>query len=340
MKLLILILPLFLSNCIGYLLHLGKGQFQILYDRKEISKLINQTDIDSNQKEKLKLIADAREFALENLSLNKKGGFLYFTKLDRTEVGWHVTASYPLKFESYTWWFPIVGKVPYKGYFDLEEAKKLEDDLIKEGLDTRLRITAGYSTLGWFSDPVLSPQLRLRDDELVALVIHELSHATVYINGDSIFNESYASFVEEMGTKKFFETNFKEKSEEILTKRKKIQTENKYIISEMKKTGNQLKELYNEKITDEEKLNRKKEIIETFRETILSNPELQFLDKERYKKIKLNNESFIGVLRYASGFSFFQKKLEEVNGDFKKFHEEMEKMKSLTKQEREKLIVE
>jgi predicted aminopeptidase len=80
--------------------------------------------------------------------LNPKGGFEYFTNLDREEVGWNVSASYPLKFESYTWWFPFAGTVPYKGYFDLAKAKDEEKNLIEKGFDTRVRITAAYSTLG------------------------------------------------------------------------------------------------------------------------------------------------------------------------------------------------
>lgn len=112
------------------------------------------------------------------------------------------------------------GIVPYKGYFDLEKAKEEENKLIEKGLDTRLRITAGYSTLGWFSDPVLSPQLRMTEDELVSLVIHELTHATVYFPGDSNFNESYASFVEEIGTEKFYRAFNTDKAEEVLLKEK------------------------------------------------------------------------------------------------------------------------
>lgn len=85
-----------------------------------------------------------------------------------------------------------------------------------------MRITAGYSTLGWFSDPVLSPQLRMTEDELVSLVIHEMSHATVYFPGDSNFNESYASFVEEIGTEKFYRAFNSDKAEEILAKERKL----------------------------------------------------------------------------------------------------------------------
>lgn len=333
------LLILNMQNCITYLYHLGKEQTKILFSREEISKIISNPSTDENTKEKLKLIESAREFAINKLYLNSKGGFVYYTKLDRDEIGWHVTASYPLKFESYTWWFPFLGRVPYKGFFDIEKAKKLEEELIKEGLDTKLRITGGYSTLGWFSDPVMSPQLKLRKDELVSLVIHEMAHSTVYFPGDSQFNESYATFIEDIGTENYYNFLGGEESNKILLSRKQYKEEGKIIMSSVKETALKLKELYESNLPDEEKLKKKFEIIEDFKTGLLGKISLfKKIDITKFKKAKMNNENFIGLLRYNSGGNFFKKKFDEVNQDFKKFHLEMEKLKELSIEERENLL--
>lgn len=331
----------FTIGCLPYLSHLGKGQIEIIYNREKIDDLIETKKYSEEWTEKFELVRDARSFAIEKLALSPKGGYQYFTKLERNEVGWHVTASEPLSFDSYTWWFPIVGSVPYKGYFDLEKVKEEEEKLIKKGLDTRLRITAGYSTLGWFSDPLLSPQLRLRKDELVALVIHEMAHATLYWNGDSVFNESYASFVEETGTKMFYSRGLYEKEQEILETRSRAKKENEFIHSEIRKTAEELKGLYSSDLKREKKLEKKQEIIEEYRKRILnSKDKIKFLNKEKFAKVKLNNENFTGVLRYHSGGKFFQHLLEESGSDFSIFHNKLKELSSLSKEERAKLLEE
>lgn len=330
---------LLFQNCLGYLAHLGKGQAAILYGRKKISDLVQSENTPEKQKSKLKTIIHARQFALEKLALNPKGGFEYFTSIDREEVGWHVTASYPLKFESYTWWFPITGRVPYKGFFDYGMAKELEDSLIREGLDTRLRVTAGYSTLGYFSDPVLSPQLRLKDDELAALVFHEMAHGTVYFSDDSQFNESYASFVEDRGTEFYYETNDFSDRKEVLERRRNMRKETDIIMKEIKSAAENLKKLYESEKTDSEKLSEKQKIIENFRSSILSRKtEFKAANPERFRKAKLNNETFMGALRYSSGSLFFHEKFESVGKDFSRFHEEMKKLTVLSKEQRAELL--
>lgn len=191
----------------GYLWHLGTGQLDILLKRRSIQSILQDANTKNELKTKLQQVETFREYGIKELALNSSSGFKSFVELDRKEIGWHVAACYPLKLESYTWWFPIAGTVPYKGYFDLEKAKEEEKELKEKGFDTRIRITSGYSTLGWFEDPIFSSQLNdTKPYEVASLVFHEMAHATVYFPGDSLFNESYASFVEEEGTFHFLES--------------------------------------------------------------------------------------------------------------------------------------
>jgi predicted aminopeptidase len=330
------------QNCIPYLYHVSTEQVKIILNRKDIKQVVDSEKEEKVIRSKLQLIQEVRDFAMKEIHLSPKGGFEYYTKLEREEVGWNVSASYPLKFESYTWWFPFAGTVPYKGYFDLAKAKAEEQNLKEKGFDTRVRITAGYSTLGWFSDPVLSPQLRMTEDELVSLVIHEMSHATVYFPGDSNFNESYASFVEDQGTEIFYKAHNTDKAEEVLSKRKKEKIQTDFIISKVKGTALKLKDMYeNTDLKDEEKLAQKKLIIEEYRSMILANADkFTKFNPDKFKTITLNNENFIGILRYHSGTKLFHEKFKEVNGDFQKFHQEMEKLKSLSVEERAELLKE
>ncbi|MCX7998802.1 MAG: aminopeptidase [Leptospiraceae bacterium] len=333
------LLPIYFSNCILYLSHLTKGQIEILKNREKIEDILSE-DKYPEWKEKLKLVLEAREFAIKHLGLNPKGGYKFFTKLERSEVGWHVTASKPLAFESYQWWFPIVGSVPYKGYFDLEKAQEEERKLIQEGYDTKLRITSGYSTLGWFDDPLLSPQLKLRNDELVALVIHEMAHATIYFKDDSRFNESYASFVEEIGTSEFYSRdNLIDQA--ILIKRQKFKKEQDILRTWLKETAGELKDLYSSNLSDEEKYRIKKIIIDKFKQKLLEHKsQFEVLNITRLAESNINNETFIGVFRYHSGEKFFRKVYEECNQNFFEFQNKMRELQSLSKSEREKLLEE
>ncbi len=340
LKLLISLLILLQLNCFSYLFHVSKEQIKIILNRKKISELKENSKISQDTKDKLILVEKVREFSINEIYLNQKGGYIYFTELDRKQVGWNVSASYPLKFESFTWWFPFAGRVPYKGFFDIEKAKEEEKKLIELGLDTKIRIIGGYSTLGWFSDPILSPQLSITEDELVSLVIHELSHATVYFPGDSNFNESYANFVETIGTEIFYEKFDFEKLNSIKVKREQRKKESNLVISEVKKTAGKLKEAYqNKNLSDKEKLLEKEKIIEDYKNTIIKNKKIfKVFDEENFKKQKLNNENFIGILRYNSGTSFFSKKFEESKKNFKIFHEKIRELQKLTNEEREKFL--
>jgi predicted aminopeptidase len=329
-----------MNHCIPYLYHLGKEQVRIMSKREKLSELVQKKDIDTQLKKKLQLVEELRKFAIRQLYLNPKGGFEYFVQLDREAVGWHVTASYPLKFESYTWWFPIVGSVPYKGYFSKQPAIAAEEELKKKGLDTRLRITAGYSTLGWFSDPLFSTQITENEYELVSLIFHEMAHATVYINGDSLFNESFASFIEDIGVQNYYTSMNTPEANQQLSEYLKLKTTNSFLLSEIRTTAMLLHTMYESELTDAEKKIEKKKLIELFKDKIIQNS--QNLSEEKIKKFRereLNNEDFIGILRYNSGEAFFQQKFEAVNRNFSEFYTEMQKLEKLEENARKELVL-
>ncbi|HEX6737885.1 MAG TPA: aminopeptidase, partial [Vicinamibacteria bacterium] len=121
---------------------------------------------------------------------------------------WNVSACEPLAFHSKTWWFPIVGRVPYLGYFDRKQADRSARRLAAKGWDVRVREAGAYSTLGWFRDPILPAMLGWSEFDLAETILHELAHATLWVKGSVAFNESFASFVGEEGAFRYLESRY------------------------------------------------------------------------------------------------------------------------------------
>lgn len=176
----------------------------LLASRVPLEKALQDPSISDEDKRKLRLAEEARVFAEQKLKLKGSKNYRTFVHLNRPYVTYVVSAAPKHKLEHHLWNYPFVGKMPYKGYFDEQDAKAEELDLQKKDLDTYLRGVAAYSTLGWFNDPILSSMLRYSDSDLVDTVIHELTHATLYIKHEADFNERLATFVGGKGTEAFY----------------------------------------------------------------------------------------------------------------------------------------
>lgn len=184
---------------VGYLYQLGKGQIALLWKAKPIDAVLHAGTLSPDQRAKLELIQAIREFAQREIGLNPSQNYTAYVDIGRGPVSWNLIVCPKDRLAPLEWWYPIVGSVPYRGYFDRATAESVRDEYIAEGYDTYLRPVGAYSTLGWFSDPVVSPMLRYSEGDLADLIIHELTHATVWVKGDVAFNEGLASFVGEAG---------------------------------------------------------------------------------------------------------------------------------------------
>ena len=187
----------------GYVMRAAYEQSKILLARQEISEALKDESVSPELKEKLRVVLASREFA-ESIGLSPGNSFTKFADIGKDTLAWVVVASKKDSFELHTWWFPIVGRVPYKGYFDLEDAKAIAKELEAEGYEAFVRGTDAFSTLGWFNDPVLSTTLQGPKYRIANTVIHESVHSTVWIKGNVPFNESFANFVGNEGTVQFF----------------------------------------------------------------------------------------------------------------------------------------
>ncbi|HXQ24372.1 MAG TPA: aminopeptidase [Candidatus Acidoferrales bacterium] len=189
-----------------YVLRAGYEEAKILWRREPIERLLQQSDLDAATRSKLELVLAARSFARDTLHLRVNGSYATYARVDADQVVHVVTAAYRLKLQSYMWWFPIVGRVPYKGYFSKASADAEAKCLEEGGYDTSVRPSVAFSTLGWFADPLLSNLLRYDRATLANVVIHELLHNTTYIGGHADFDESFANFVGHRGALVFLES--------------------------------------------------------------------------------------------------------------------------------------
>jgi len=195
-----------LSGCGAplYVLRSGYEEARILWRRQPIEQLLEQPDLDPDTRRKLVLTLDVRAFARDALGLNVGGSFRSFARVDADQVVYVVVAAHRDRLELKTWWFPIIGSVPYKGFFERERADRAAAELEGEGFDTLVQPSLAFSTLGWFDDPLLSNLLRYDRVSLASVIIHELTHNTRYLPGQSAFNESLANFVGYRGAVAFF----------------------------------------------------------------------------------------------------------------------------------------
>ena len=190
-----------LSACaeLSYYAQAARGQMSLLADAKPIDRWLSDPEVKDDLKVRLKRVREIRAFAARELGLPDNDSYKRFARLDRPFVMWNVVATPELSLQPEQWCFPIAGCVDYRGYYDQQAAQSFARQLRGKGLDVRVSGVPAYSTLGWFSDPVLSTFIHYPEAELARLVFHELAHQIAYAPGDSQFNESFATAVEEVG---------------------------------------------------------------------------------------------------------------------------------------------
>jgi len=193
--------------------YLSRGAWEeakILSRRQPISELLVDPRTPSDVKEKLRVVLAARQYAKDSLRLRTKDSFTTYSRLDHDTLVLLVSAAYRDTLKPYTWWFPIVGRVPYKGYFDFAAARREAKNLAADGFDVYVRPSDAFSTLGFFNDPLLNTTLKGDTLSLANTVIHELTHNTYYASGQAPFNESFAMFVGARGAAAFFRSRGQE----------------------------------------------------------------------------------------------------------------------------------
>ena len=187
---------------------------------RPIEEVLNNPDVDENTKNAIRLIQDVKRFAEGKLDLEPTSNYNTFVNLNGGYANWVVTASHPLKLEPRTWHFPIVGTIPYIGFFEKEDAVEFRDQMIADKdtwytfgsehvpPDVSVRGAPAYSTLGWLPDPLYSSMISKSERAMADVVIHESMHATVFLGSNMDFNERLANFVGLEGSLKYIREKY------------------------------------------------------------------------------------------------------------------------------------
>jgi predicted aminopeptidase len=294
LALVLLVLPL-LSGC--YILTQGYGQLRLLLDSRRIDDLLADPSVPDATKQKLLFVREVKSFGEHELGLSASSNYESFYDTKGQPITYIVSACRKDRFEPYTWWFPIVGDVPYKGFFSKDDARSEAQALEKEGYDVSVGMAAAYSTLGYFPDPILSTMLDYPDEQLAALILHELTHGTIYLPGGTDFNEGLASFVGWQGALEFA------RKERGISSDAYDRTVRAFAAEERRDARS--RELF-------------RKLSELYRSNLPRERILQ--EREKIAGPKVNNAEILMQRRYGR-YDEFRERFEKVGGDWRRFFE-------------------
>ncbi len=203
----LLVLAAALAACgTGYYLQAAAGQAALMRAREPLEQVLADPATSGPVRRQLLVVDAALLFARLELGLSATKSYRHYADLGRASVVWNVFAAPEFSLEPREWCYPVAGCTTYRGWFSEQKARDFAARLAARGDDVFVGGVAAYSTLGWFADPVLNTMLGSSDAELAGLLFHELAHQLVYVAGDTLFNEGFATFVEEEGTRRWLES--------------------------------------------------------------------------------------------------------------------------------------
>lgn len=307
----------------------AKGQLQIIFNTRPVSEVLADKSFPDSLKNKIHLIEEIKRFAVDSLGLNPSDNYTTFYDQHQKPILWVITACEPFELKGKKWDFPIVGTFSYKGHFEKAIADTELNELKKQGFDTQLNEVSAWSTLGYLKDPILSSMLEKSEGRLAALIIHELTHGTLFVKNNLEFNENLADFVGDYGAIRFLTSKYGKNSKEL----ERYQFSKKYndaYSQHLLRGAKKLDSLYknfDKQMTIQEKKRRKIEMISSIinkSDTLLAGEFHKRLISR--KKWTLNdnnlpnNAYFIGYLTYQSKQNQFKDEfVKEYKGNFNNY---------------------
>ena len=294
--------------------YLSRGAWEeakILSRRQPISELVSNPQTPPEVREKLRVVLAARQYAKDSIRLKTKDSFTTYSRLDHDTLVLLISAAYRDTLKPYTWWFPIVGRVPYKGYFDFAAARLAAKNLAADGYDVYVRPSDAFSTLGFFNDPLLNTTLKGDTLSLANTVIHELTHNTFYAAGQAPFNESFAMFVGARGAAAFFRT----RGQEAAAARLDAQWEDDKVLARFwARVIASLDSAYREHPESKDaRITARESVYASARAALISEvgPALKTINPRYAQRVPLNNASLLARRVYASDLDVFDRVYEK-----------------------------
>ncbi len=314
-----------------------QGQCKIYWSQRPIAKVLKDEQTADPVKEKLGLVLALRTFAQDKLLLPPGGHYLKYADLERRFVVWNVYAAPELSLDTKRWWYPLVGRLKYRGFFSEKAARDYAAKLASDGYDVFVGGVEAYSTLGWFQDPVLNTFIHHKPADLAEIIFHELTHQKVFAKGDTDFNEALATAVGEEGVRRWLQSagNTNAVREYLVA-----QERNEQFVRLVTDARNQLKQVYGDNddheakggtapsTSDQWKRKQKQRIIQDL--------------KGRYAQLKtewggtgaydnwfarpINNAQISTISTYYDLVPYFRRLLQRENGDLKKFYAVAQKL--------------
>jgi predicted aminopeptidase len=314
--LLLTLISLSLTGCgnLLYLSKLGWHQSLITFHSVPVQEVLENEWVGHEAKEKIRFIQEVKRYGEEKLSLTKTKSYSKYFEV-KGPVLHVITASEKDCLQLYHWNFPITGKVTYKSFFTKGGVLKEKRSLETRGYDTFVQQAGAYSTLGWLKDPIFSSMLQWDEATLANLILHEMTHATIYFKGQTDFNEQIATFVGNQGAIDFLIEKYGEGSKEVI---EAIHSqEDDLLFSQWTdQVCHQLSDFYGREISRDEKLRGREELFqrlkEDFREKIAS---FKTEGYKNFEKVDINNAVLLAYRRYIHRLENFQVLYEQLGKD-------------------------
>lgn len=307
------------------------GQLHLVRSAIPIEDILNDTAYPDSLKQKIYLIQDIRRFGVDSMGLNDTKSYTTYYDQKGKPVLWVVVAALPYKVEPYEFKFPIAGKFAYKGFFDKADAEQELRQLAEAGYDARMGDVEAWSSLGYLKDPILSNILFRSEGMLARLILHEMTHATVFVKGDMTFNENLATFVGDNGARYYLEQKYGKNSQQLKDYMGELSDKQKFA-DHILRGALQLDSLYAGFFPLSPK-EQKDSLKQSVLEHILQKTDtISFYDNKRYEnfrqkaKGKLNNAFFVNYQVYRKELSHFEEVFcTNFKSDFKAYISYMKK---------------
>lgn len=334
---LLLFLLSILASChsVKFYTQAVRGHFEVMGRANPIAQVRDAADCPPKLRQQLALVDEIRAYAREELKLPTDRQYRNYTELGRPFVVWNVYAAPEFSLEAKTWSYLFVGKLKYCGFFTQQGARAEAEELKQEGFDVTIGGVRVYSTLGWFSDPVLNTFINDSEAELAETLFHELTHARFFVSGDTDFNEAYATAVSQIGVRHWLQS--KGNGNALASYKRTLRQEGR-VLELLKTTRSQLTHLYAQKDTlSLDAMRRSKARL--LHEALEQYEALKRLpgwvgNHDGWVNRNLNNARLASLATYHDLVPAFTRLFHEQGGDWERFHRAVAAMKSLSKEER------